>query len=507
MSADLINKSIVKLESFIQSTRDSGYKGTSSAIAELIDNSLEADAKTVQILVEHEDFSKEDNINIRVIDDGHGMTKNELTLALQFGGSTRFGSRSGMGRYGMGLPNSSVSQAKRLDVMTWRKSQQYLWSHLDVDEISRGEQIDIPIVEPRKSLLIDRPIDINQGTHIWWRNCDRLSAKSVKILIKQLHKDIGRIYRRILNENIAISINGQNVLGYDPLFQMKGLNKKGAKTYGKELVFEIMSKNIKNKGPHKVSVRFVELPVEKWHTLTNQEKKKFNITKRAGISILRNKREIDYGWYFFGNKRKENYDDWWRCELNFEPDLDEEFGVTHNKQGINPSKYIKDILSPDLERIALDLSKRVRDRFKNLNLNSVKPASILKVNIRDKIYPSPALISDYGDRNSSAKGHIGIDGIKFNLGYKNIFSPEVFQYIKSDDSLDININIDHPFYKFLLHPLVNIKINSRFSFANYLELLIISLARAETHTFDETEKSYLDRYRNKWGDLFTAYVL
>ena len=88
----------------------------------------------------------------------------------------------------------------------------------------------------------------------------------------------------------------------------------------------------------------------------NNKKKKFNITKRAGISILRNKREIDYGWYFFGNKRKENYDDWWRCELNFEPDLDEEFGVTHNKQGINPSKYIKDILSPDLERIALDLS-------------------------------------------------------------------------------------------------------------------------------------------------------
>ena len=30
-------------------------------------------------------------------------------------------------------------------------------------------------------------------------------------------------------------------------------------------------------------------------------------------------REIDFGWFFMGNKRRENYDDWWRCEVKFEP--------------------------------------------------------------------------------------------------------------------------------------------------------------------------------------------
>ena len=151
MTINFNNNSIVKLESFIQSTRDSGYKGTSSAIAELIDNSLEANAKNVHIIVESEAIAGNNPINIRVIDDGHGMTKKELTLALQFGGSTRFGSRSGLGRYGMGLPNSSVSQAKRLDLMTWRKPHKYLWSYLDVDEISRGEQIEIPQIKPRNT--------------------------------------------------------------------------------------------------------------------------------------------------------------------------------------------------------------------------------------------------------------------------------------------------------------------------------------------------------------------
>ena len=102
---------------------------------------------------------------------------------------------------------------------------------------------------------------------------------------------------------------------------------------------------------------------------------------------------------------------------------------------------------------------------------------------------------------------MGNDGIKLNLDYKNIFSSEVFQYTKRKDNLDIDINIDHPFYIYLLHPLVKTRINTKFTFANYLELLILAMARAETHTSDENIKSHLDWYRNMWGDLFTAYIL
>jgi hypothetical protein len=44
--------------------------------------------------------------------------------------------------------------------------------------------------------------------------------------------------------------------------------------------------------------------------LSNEEKSSLGISKRAGVSILRGGREIDYGWHFMGSKRKENYDDW-----------------------------------------------------------------------------------------------------------------------------------------------------------------------------------------------------
>src|SRR5437667_3116176 len=64
-----------------------------------------------------------------------------------------------------------------------------------------------------------------------------------------------------------------------------------------------------------------------------------------------------------GQKRRENYDDWWRCEVRFDPDLDELFGVTHTKQEIHPSEKLLSILVPDMERIARELNGRARRAF------------------------------------------------------------------------------------------------------------------------------------------------
>ena len=57
------------------------------------------------------------------------------------------------------------------------------------------------------------------------------------------------------------------------------------------------------------------------------------------------------GGVFMGGKRKENYDDWWRWEIRFEPELDEEFGVTHTKQGIRPSEKLRSSAHSRVEKI------------------------------------------------------------------------------------------------------------------------------------------------------------
>src|SRR3954467_5930640 len=87
--------SIVALDRFIQSTRDSGYKGSVSAIAELVDNALEASARRIDIIIRKSPTA--DDFQVTILDDGTGMDAETLTEALRFGGSTRFNSRKGLG--------------------------------------------------------------------------------------------------------------------------------------------------------------------------------------------------------------------------------------------------------------------------------------------------------------------------------------------------------------------------------------------------------------------------
>ena len=62
----------------------------------------------------------------------------------------------------------------------------------------------------------------------------------------------------------------------------------------------------------------------------------------------------------FEEKMIANYDDGWRCEVCFQPDLDELFGVTHTKQEVHLTERLLSLLEPDNERIARKLNGRAR---------------------------------------------------------------------------------------------------------------------------------------------------
>ena len=180
---------IVAVQSFIEATRDTGYKSTGSAIAELVDNALEASAKRVDVTIEHavNAAATHDSI-IRVTDDGTGMTPAVMRLALQFGGSTRFGSRVATGRYGMGLPNGGLSQARRLEVFTWTNSSRVWSSYLDVDEIAANSMRAVPT--PRIAQGSTRP-RTRSGTIVVLSKCDRLDCDDTQILQLKLLAEFG----------------------------------------------------------------------------------------------------------------------------------------------------------------------------------------------------------------------------------------------------------------------------------------------------------------------------
>ena len=85
------------------------------------------------------------------------MAPDTLASSLSFGGTNRFDDRSSLGRYGMGLPNGSLSQARRVTVVTWNDGQ--AWSaHLDVDEVMSGSCLGIapPVKAKRPEAMYRR---------------------------------------------------------------------------------------------------------------------------------------------------------------------------------------------------------------------------------------------------------------------------------------------------------------------------------------------------------------
>ena len=98
----------------IESMRSLGYS-FSSAVADLLDNSISAKANTIHIISE----PSIDPFMI-IFDDGCGMTNSELYEAMRYGSSNPLETRSegDLGRFGLGLKSASLSQCRKLVVVS-----------------------------------------------------------------------------------------------------------------------------------------------------------------------------------------------------------------------------------------------------------------------------------------------------------------------------------------------------------------------------------------------------
>jgi hypothetical protein len=480
--------SVVAPETFILATRETGYRDLASALAELVDNSIQADATCVQVFVD-EKPGAEAGTSIAVLDNGKGMSPDTLRSALRFGGTNRFDNRTGIGRFGMGLPNSSVSQARRVDVYSWQRCGRVYRTYLAVDPIARGEMVDIPV--PHKAVLphlVSRTA-ASSGTLVVWSECDRLGRAKTSTIVRKLRRTLGRIYRRYLWEGIDIRINGERLAPVDPLFIDHRAEIDGARPHGTPLTYEITTSAGR---VSTVEVRFSELPLAQWARLPDDEKRRRGIVGGSGVSIVRAGREIDYGWYFMGKKRRENYDDWWRCELSFSPDLDELFGVTHNKQGINPDASLVTLLGADLEPIARTLNSRVRIGFQRAKEREAT-RSVQAASTNDRFLPPPP----------AAVRRVSADGLKYRLDNRPIAGPEFYDVRLQRGVVRVTMNSEHPFFRRLYR---EVHRDAARVHRDVIERLLLAAARADLEADTSREREYVLRLRRAWGDALAAFL-
>src|SRR5262245_25044945 len=101
----------------VESLRDFGYT-LPSALADLIDNSLAAEASHIEIIVDTSQGPSK--AFVAVLDDGNGMDKQTLVEAMRMGtrGPLAHRPETDLGRFGLGLKTASLSQGRCLTVVT-----------------------------------------------------------------------------------------------------------------------------------------------------------------------------------------------------------------------------------------------------------------------------------------------------------------------------------------------------------------------------------------------------
>jgi len=385
--------SLVNPKQYIISARSNGYKDTAYAIAELADNSIQADADKVEILIfENKNRSID---QIAIADNGKGMSKKLLSSALGFGESGREKDKEGnllnddtkgMGKFGMGLPNASVSQCKRVEVWSWKSITDINYSYLDVDEIIDGDYLDLPELEnkciPEKYLTSMFNGDLpNSGTIVVWSKLDKLKWKRALTLFDKSQSEIGRMYRRFISGNkcsvqfkvfdnlgntkkdaLAKSTKTGFIKANDPLFltsdsslpDLPGLHVDESQTFFCEK--QNFPFNVRYQGKdHSIKVRSsVARPELVTRILNNSKHNQAGKTehgqaclKNFGLSVMRADREIELITNEFFSKDDPYKARFMGIEIDIPPSLDEVFGVTNNKQHAHNLKEI------DLEKVDL----------------------------------------------------------------------------------------------------------------------------------------------------------
>lgn len=510
---------IIALDRFIQATRDSGYKGTASAISELVDNSIQAQATRIEIVIAVAGGGDGDAaIEVSVRDDGVGMDPFTLRQALRFGGSTRFGDRTGLGRYGMGLPNASLSQARHVAVYTWRKdpaapagdAPAVFASYLDVDEIAQKRMEEVPRPELAKS--IPTACRGPSGTLVAWTRCDRLDNRRVSTIARKLDAELARRFRHYLWAGLRLTINGEVVRPFDPLYLHSDAIINGAQQFGDELRYEVCVDPANPTLTGLVRVRFSELPVHEWQSLSNEAKRQRGISKGSGVSIVRAGREVDYGWFFMGAKHRENYDDWWRCEVHFDPVLDEAFGITHTKQQVRPSSHLLDILTPDIEATARALSVRARRAHQSIKQNERFSGAASVASRQDQLLkPLPkkidpdakALLARLEQEHPALRKSRAGQASKYMIVESAIQETPFFTYARDQNKLVLVLNPDHPFYRDIYKPLAESEMPRDQQLRTYLELLLLAAARSEAASAGKPLT--VSKYRHDWSNTIATF--
>lgn len=220
----------------MESLRDIGYD-LAAAVADLVDNSIDADASCVLVDVGHERAGAW----LRIADDGIGMTGSRLDEAMRYGSSRAYGATD-LGRFGLGLKTASLSQCRRLTVATRSTTRGRIrirrW---DLDHIAKTDSWLVERLTPRSSpAILTEPLIGQTGTVVLWDRLDRVlgprrpggdaASRRLEAASADIAEHLAMVFHRFLSGEavgppLSILVDDSRLKPWDPFARSEPLTR------------------------------------------------------------------------------------------------------------------------------------------------------------------------------------------------------------------------------------------------------------------------------------------
>ena len=504
----------------MEGLRDTGYD-FNMAMADLVDNSIAADATIVKVFLNPLPNSE---LKLYIVDNGCGMTMDGLMNAMRYG-SNRRADASSLGKFGLGLKTASTAFCRSLSLLSRGADgvcNKVCW---DLDEICRINKWKLlqPAISDDEMDLLDDVADGNTGTLVIWEKVDRLlkdyqrdGAKktALKKILDSLEFHFSMVYQRFIDPQytsnpIKIYLNEKLIQPWDPFCK----DEQESTPSGTAKI----KAELPDGGIAEFTLNAYVLPrKEDFSSIEAYSKARIN-NDMQGFYIYRENRLLHHGdWADI--RRKDPHFSLARVELAFDHTLDEAFNVDIKKSRI----HINDDIADYLEKEFLPATIRMaEDRYRKLqkkaiastdssihtaaginiaeNASSLQGAKTQVVNeTKNEVKVSNAVgeftttIKILAPTDSRQHRIVPVDSIEGNL----LWEPTL---VEGDHAVSINRN--HDFYLKVYGPNLDNP-----NLVQGLDSLLWGLAEAELSTYNEATREQYEEMRYQVSRILKKLV-
>jgi hypothetical protein len=356
----------------ISSLRDIGYD-FQTAVADLVDNSIEARATRIIIDVQFEG----DESWVRISDNGVGMNADGLREAMRYGSKKKY-EADDLGKFGLGLKTASLSQCKRLTVATRCSTAKIEIKALcwDLNHVSKTNKWEVlPVESIKTNPLIGDPLTHHTGTVVIWQQIDRIlgyalpygesARKRMGAMCRNLENHLGAVFHKFISgevrgRKLQILLNGNEVSAWDP-FARKELKTKALSPIRIEIEHEGV-RGFVDMEPYILPAQDQFSSMEAFKLAGGLS----NWNQQQGFYIYRSNRLIQSGGWS-KTRTADEHTKLARIALKFSPKLDEAFKINVAKMRVQLPLQLKE----QIEQPLRDIIRKAQEGYRKKEVGKI----------------------------------------------------------------------------------------------------------------------------------------